>query len=61
MKKMRLEVRMKKISLEVVAVALVIATWQKFYVHLLNFKLSSLVFLKTYNTVFDNITITFAD
>lgn len=27
MKKMRLEVRMKKISLEVVAVALVIATW----------------------------------
>ena len=33
----------------------------KFYAHLLNAELSNLVFLKTYNTDFDKIMITFAN
>ena len=33
----------------------------KFYAYLLNVEPSNLVFLKTYNTVFDEITITFTD
>ena len=33
----------------------------KFYVYLLNFEPKNLMFLKTYNTDFDNITITFTD
>ena len=36
-------------------------TPNKFYVYLLNVELSNLVFLKTYNTDFDEIIITFAD